>query len=215
MKSGDIITFGSYPQYRDGSEDSIEWQVLEVEEGKALLLSRYILDVKPFNDEAKVIYWNSCTLRKWLNGEFLNNAFTEEEQNQIYLPPENEQDINAEHFWFFWHPGRLMNVDSSSWNMTDKVFLLSHEDISRYFRGGDNETSCPGASAEATEYVQEKYSEWYSQNERDGRGIWWLRSSSAQHPIAYIVSPADTIGFTVILPGSLNGIRPALWLKDE
>lgn len=188
---------------------------LDIEDGRALLLSRYILDAKPFNDEAKVVHWDSCSLRKWLNGEFLNNAFTEEEQNQVYLPPENERDINAEFFWLIWHPGRPMDVDSSSLNMKDKVFLLSHKDVSEYFCGGDNETSCPGASAEASEYVQGKYPEWYSADERNGCAVWWLRSSSSQYPAAYIVSPADTIGFTFILPDSLNGIRPALWLKAE
>ena len=48
-KPGDIVIFGSYEQDNDesnGTED-IEWLVLAREDNKALLISKYALDVQP------------------------------------------------------------------------------------------------------------------------------------------------------------------------
>ena len=50
---GGIVTFGRYEQ--DGNEENgpegIEWIVLDVQDGKVLLLSKYGLEVKPYNTE--------------------------------------------------------------------------------------------------------------------------------------------------------------------
>ena len=48
---GSIITFGAYEQdnnTRNGKEP-IEWQVLEIKGGRALLISKYGLDAKRYN----------------------------------------------------------------------------------------------------------------------------------------------------------------------
>ena len=50
---GSIVAFGRYEQ--DGNEENgpeeIEWVVLDVQDGKVLLLSKYGLEVKPYNTE--------------------------------------------------------------------------------------------------------------------------------------------------------------------
>ena len=79
---GEHMKFGTY----QGEE--IEWRVIDAddENGKVLLLSEYGLDAKPYNDEFSfVIKWEDCTLRKWLNEEFYEDAFTDEEQEKILL----------------------------------------------------------------------------------------------------------------------------------
>ena len=48
---GGYITCGSYEQngsHTDGKE-KIEWLVLDISDGKALVVSKYALDVKPYN----------------------------------------------------------------------------------------------------------------------------------------------------------------------
>ena len=72
----DTITFGSYPQsdVSGNIKDPIEWIVLDKQGDKALLLSKYILDYKWYNDEFKNITWESCTLRDRLNVTFYNTA---------------------------------------------------------------------------------------------------------------------------------------------
>lgn len=49
---GDIVTFGHYDQ--DNNEDNgaepIQWEVIDIQDGKALLLSRYVIDNASYNE---------------------------------------------------------------------------------------------------------------------------------------------------------------------
>ncbi len=87
LKVGDIFTFGHYEQDNDlfQSDEPVDWLVLEVDEEnhKALLISRYGLDAKLYNATETNVTWETCTLRSWLNREFLNEAFSAEEQQAI------------------------------------------------------------------------------------------------------------------------------------
>ena len=85
IQPGDTITFGHYPQESDGTDwTQVEWLVLEVQNGKALLLSSLGLDVKPYHAVEENVTWETCSLREWLNNEFLNTAFSPEEQVRIH-----------------------------------------------------------------------------------------------------------------------------------
>ena len=84
VKAGQYVKFGHYPQTAAGNDNTpIEWLVLAVQGNRALLLSRYELDAKPYNTLKTGVTWETCTLRTWLNGEFLNKAFTAEEKTGI------------------------------------------------------------------------------------------------------------------------------------
>lgn len=82
---GDIMTYGHYEQGNDldNGLEPVEWTMLDVQDGWALLLSRYALDAKPYHEAREddtwksygVVYWDTCTLRAWLNGEFLEATF--------------------------------------------------------------------------------------------------------------------------------------------
>ena len=84
-KVGDIIKFGHYEQ--DGNttngKEEIEWEVLKVESDRVLAVSKYGLDCKKYNDTKADVTWETCSLRKWLNNDFMNIAFTLEEQSRI------------------------------------------------------------------------------------------------------------------------------------
>lgn len=74
---GDVVKFGVYPQSDAGNkkDEEIEWQVLDVKDGKALLISKRCIDNKPYNEEYEDVTWETCTLRKWLNNDFMDKAF--------------------------------------------------------------------------------------------------------------------------------------------
>ena len=60
------VTFGTWPQTAAGTDETpIEWIVLDYdsENNRALLLSRYGLDVQPYNLEYTSAAWETCTLR--------------------------------------------------------------------------------------------------------------------------------------------------------
>ena len=92
-----IIEFGSYPYVADGTKKPIKWIILKKEKNKALLLSAFGIDAKPYNEEYEDVTWETCTLRKWLNEDFLDAAFTEEEKKRICLTkvknPDNPRTI--------------------------------------------------------------------------------------------------------------------------
>lgn len=85
-KVGDIVYFGTYEQDNDTSngKENIEWRVLAKENSRVLVISDKALDRQPYNSSyTEEVTWENCSLRKWLNGTFLNKAFSTEEQAQI------------------------------------------------------------------------------------------------------------------------------------
>ena len=104
------VKFGSYWQ-NNAEKEHLKWLVLDEKDGKTLLLSKYALDCKPFNQSCCNITWENCDLRKWLNSEFINNAFSKEEQQAIVIT-KNKTDFNIK--------------------TEDKIFLLSTEEALEY-----------------------------------------------------------------------------------
>ena len=84
---GSYVTFGSYEQDNNtgNGQEPIEGLVLDYDAAnhRVLLLSRYGLDAKPYNTAYVDITWEKCTLRTWLNGEFMDQAFSKTEQGAI------------------------------------------------------------------------------------------------------------------------------------
>ena len=61
---GDIVILGSYEQDNNLSNgpEPIEWQVIGSRNGHTLLLSKYALDCKRYNESNVDITWENCTL---------------------------------------------------------------------------------------------------------------------------------------------------------
>lgn len=193
---GDLVTFGSYEQdnVKGNGAEAIEWQVIAENGDEVLLLSKYCLDVKPYQNSSSNVTWESCSIREWLNKDFLNAAFSSEAQNFIKLSALTNEDNG----YFGTEGGE---------NTEDKVFLLSAEDINTYFG--------PGKIDE--DYLQALVTE-YTISQRISRegdyGNWWLRSPGYDNTRALYV---NTVGETIIRGGSAKysyyAVRPALWLK--
>lgn len=238
VKKGDIITFGTYEQDNNLSNGSepIEWIVLEVKNDKALLLSKFALDNKPYYtwDDLKnnvpdssninleyplvsISSWKDCSLRKWLNDDFYNNAFSKSEKKAIVS-------------------SSLKNVDTTKSEGTfkfedtkDKVFLLSLNDIQNKDYGFANEEDL---YCGATEYAvkqgvpsdaNDPEDKYFKENWKwvDGKLAcsWWLRSGMYYARIggeaSYIVTYYGIYGCGEMLGevGSYGGVRPAMWIS--
>ena len=123
----DTVTFGTYEQDGDidNGKENIEWLVLDKNDGEYLLLSKFVLDYHPFHNnklEGVSMSWNNSDIRLWANSDFIDAAFSEEEKKQI-LQSSVENTIND-----------YYNLRSTE----DKVFLLSIDEIAKYF-GSKNE----------------------------------------------------------------------------
>ncbi|WP_294413401.1 DUF6273 domain-containing protein [uncultured Ruminococcus sp.] len=190
VQTGGYVTFGSYEQDNDlsnGKED-IEWLVLAREDNKALLISKYALDVQPYSQHITEVPWENSFIRKWLNDTFLNEAFSLDEQDSIIMSTVTA-DENPLH--------KLSQGNDTE----DKVFLLSAAEAYEYFET-DSARVC-----EMTDYC-------YAQSPNLTRlPGWWLRSLNAAH-VAAVIDPykgSVQIGgdyVTVISPD----IRPSIWI---
>ena len=127
---GDHFTFGHYPQTSDGTDITpIEWIVLDIDifNLRAFVISRYALDTQPYNTEKTDVTWETCTLRTWLNNDFLNTAFTAEEQTAITITDVDNSKSQ----------GYCGYVTNSGNNTQDKIFLLSFAEVHEFFGSSD------------------------------------------------------------------------------
>lgn len=212
----DTITFGSYPQsdVSGNIKDPLEWIVLDKQGDKALLLSKYILDFKWYNDEFENITWGSCTLRDWLNVTFYNTAFNSSEKGRIditYVKNNKNKEYGT----------------GGGNNTYDHIFLLSLDEAEKYF-SPENRNFCSRLATKGTNYAKKvdnsgsdlsvntsNNDEWFGNSE------FWLRTSGHTEYSAATVShrgSIDEIG-TVVNGKRFNaitcyyGVRPAMWVK--
>ncbi len=87
---GMTVRFGAYEQDGDltnGSED-IEWRILDIVDGKALLLSVNALELVPYNPTAlNNLYWEDSKVCDWLATELYDKAFASYEKYSITTMP--------------------------------------------------------------------------------------------------------------------------------
>jgi len=183
----------------------ITWRVLDVQDGKALVLSDLILETKEFQKKVSLSNaWADSPLRTYLNGDFYNKTFTKSEKGRI-VSTTLMNNINPTYSTTF-------GTDSK-----DKIFLLSAEEVTRYFEKdkariayADRRTPAlrhseiNNVSTNPYEGVYQNYSTWF----------WWLRtpapSGVGDHKALYVIRSGE------VNEGNIDmelGIRPAMWIN--
>lgn len=111
------VFFGRYFQ-KNNQKEPVQWLVLDRRNGEALLLSRFALHTcgywqgnpwQAYQDNGKQLIWENSDFRKWLNGEFCQMVFSDEEQTLLL-----DTQIKT------WE-------DSHEETLHNKIFLLSKE----------------------------------------------------------------------------------------
>ena len=199
LKKGDSFKFGSYYQDDFSSKTHIEWLVLEKSDSKVLLISRYSLDVKQYHHEDVRISWKDCDLRKWLNGEFLQSAFSEEDRKAIELT-KLANDSN---------PERCTSGGNST---EDRVFCLSLEEAESLFEGDEARKCVP------TSYAAEKGRDKSKFSLVDGRGCcsWWLRTPNRTQKDVLTTDEHGRLGSRTLYVWDIDSksiaVRPVIWV---
>lgn len=82
---GSEFIFGEYEQDNDSTngKEPVVWTVLQIEDEKAMLIASKGLDSRMYNDDSALTSWETCSLRKWLNGEFADALFNEQEKKAL------------------------------------------------------------------------------------------------------------------------------------
>lgn len=110
---GDLVEFGDY-----------QWYVLDKQEGSATLILNRALELedlryRPYHDTQEAVTWENCSLRAWLNGDFLTGYFSEKDQGKILLTDVSNEANDA------------YGTDGGN-DTQDKVFLLSKKEAEQY-----------------------------------------------------------------------------------
>lgn len=189
--------------------EPIKWRVLNMKSGTALILSEYGLDSQQYNEESVEITWADCTLRKWLNDEFLTEAFNSKERKLVKSSTIKNED-NASY-------GTEGGEDTK-----DKVFILSMNDVVNTGYGFDSSRFkldinrrcsstdfAKGMGAWSTSFGCD-----YETVEGKKPSCWWLRLPGGDSLCAVFVDfrgSIDDYGDNIDL--GANAVRPAMNLN--
>ena len=223
---GDVVFFGKYEQDNDESngKEDIAWTVIDKDvDGSLFLISVYALDGKQFNEVDESTSWERCTLRKWLNESFINEALNAEENSLVMQK----------------------TIMTENCTTTDKVYVLSREEAEAYFgsdMGSEEFHFNPSRACKATPYAEAKGVSvkdltdlnFYSQEDIYGKYAeqlsggcrWWLRSPEAyainhnQMTSAYAMD-VDEVGHVNYYGIAVDydcvddwlAVRPVMWVK--
>ena len=206
------VKFGRWsPKFKKSPCRDLEWYVLcrEIDEAKgikrALLLSKYALFREEFDDYGPI--WNDSYIRKILNGEFIERAFSAEEQARLVRVLDGEPfdsfDNVMEDWQKEWLTKRLTGDNDwveefyLRWRV-DRVFMLSEGECLRYL---------PNLSDRICQLWEEEapkpmFDCW-----------WWLRSAYGRMGVRGVGNTGCFRGYGS--HGDPGGaVRPALWINE-
>ena len=196
LKIGDTFTFGKYEQDNNTSngKEEIEWVVLDKDGLSILLISKFGLDCKQYEMSGGNTTWENCTLRKWLNSNFLNEAFSADEtaiiQSSYVIADKNPK------------------YDTDPGNDTlDKLFILSIKEAMQYI-DNDEMWKCVATKYTSKKRVAEKVVTVGS----PATCWWWLRSPGFDQSFAAYVDYYGAVSDIPVYAGSA-AVRPAMWIN--
>ena len=100
----------------------IRWRVLAEQGNMRLLFAETVLTELPYHHRYIDAFWQTCSLRKWLNQKFFMEAFSFEERMRI---------VNSR----IENPANPRYCTNGGPRTVDKLFLLSLEEASALFAG--------------------------------------------------------------------------------
>jgi hypothetical protein len=184
---GDIISFGGY-----------EWLILDVDGRRAKVVSQDILFLRRYHSSWSAVTWATSEIRSYLNNDFFN-GFTASDRARIV----RTQVINLDNQWSGTNGGA---------NTQDMIFLLSIEEVVRYF--GDSGLLSNGPPYPHYIYIHDRYNQNRIARFNGNPSRWWLRSPGGGTFYAAFVEDNGPLNLSGLYVRNTHcGIRPALWLN--
>ena len=161
---GDSVFLGSYEQDNDleNGPEPIEWVVIKRSETGYLVISRYVLDFMKYHETEEDVTWETCDIRAWLNGEFYQDCFTDEERERILLTTvDNSEGVFDNFGSYSAECGYKQGKDTE-----DYIYLLSEQEMLKTI-GNEIITNLIFKEPYATTYAYQKCLTWGSGLEID------------------------------------------------
>ena len=160
------------------------------------------MELQKFSLTEDASYWEISFVRSFLNRRFPDNAFNNENPNRVVETTitnyrlANPDDAYADIVSVEWS-----DQDMVSYETTDKLFLLSIEELNQYLSANDR-------LAKASYYLVSQG----ASTSAAGNCDWWLRSPGNEEISSAYVKGADGEVSSSMNPIS-NCVRPAMWLR--
>ena len=171
---GDEVRLGNY-----------DWIVVEKQEDKILVVSKYSVGADGFRDHGREITWDISDAREYLNGTFLNQKLQAGDEKTLILPTLVSTPANPQY------------GTEGGQDVTDMVFLLSYEEVMRYF---------PNAQDRMLTTEEDKTT----------TVTWWTRTMGEKLSTAVCVDNYGNVifeGFDTSDFVSCYHFRPAMWIN--
>lgn len=182
------------------------WRIIDLQADKMLIITENIIERRPFNVKDASVAWETSTLRKYLNGDFLG-AFSGAEKERILTTKVTNLEYGP-------YGGKTTK---------DKVFLLSKEEANRYFKDFPEDKVKKFKTMEEADAWYKKYGDRVAIYDDGTRGSWFLRDPGRafkdndvnyDHVLEVDGYQGDigkvTFDSFVHIEG---GVRPAMWIK--
>lgn len=185
------IYFGKYHKDETLEKEKIEWLVLDEDEEALFVVSKQAVISRCFDPEGEE--WEESEIRRWLNTKFYDEAFNSYEKGSILVTEVRTTD------WV-----NKMFCDNCDYVDTqDRVFLLSAEEVKKYFPEQDSR-------------IQEKskYAQYTLEDDWKSANAWWLRNKGFYNSAGLLVEwdgGFDWYGGTQ----NIRGIRPAMRIQKK
>lgn len=167
LTKGSKIVMGCY------QDKPITWTIVEEHGKQRLLVCDELIAEHGYMDSMFNVTWATSSLRKWLNTEFLKEAFTNTERMSIMY-------------------GKVENPKSEKWgtdggrNTSDRVFILSVEEIEKYL----------------PDQADRAMGKW-----------WWARTPGMNlQSVAAVYADGSIYDYGIRDNYTDGGVRPAMWL---
>ena len=203
------VWFGNYAQSDADSKEPVKWRVLSNADGRLFLLSDQNLDVAEYNEMKPEVTWETCDMRKWLNGlgssgGFKDDAFTAAEYAAVAVTDvANATNTNPD------HPTVACGNDTQ-----DKVFLLSIAETRNTAYGFSNSVTEEDTARRSTNTAYVASGGKLGKNGMNGVGeadFWWLRSpGDISSRAALVLSQGNLRTWGIVVDTQSVAVRPAL-----
>ncbi|MCL2189664.1 MAG: helix-turn-helix domain-containing protein [Defluviitaleaceae bacterium] len=201
VEIGDVISFGVH-----------QWRVLDINGDKALIITENVIEARAFHSMSDInnrVTWATSDIRKYLNGAFLRTL-----PNQSCIVETTV--VNLDNPWY----GSQIYADT-----LDKIFLLSYEELVRYFGDSGDLANRKGVSYDVMglqygDAIHDEYDKARSVLNLAGfNAWWWLRSPGGPRnhtPHDHVT--AGSVDNIIWICGddvtkTDGGVRPAMWVK--
>lgn len=195
---GMLVTFGEYEQDNNTANgpEPIEWILYYKGIRNVYMVSRYILDVKPFSKAGGTDTFASSTLDRWLEGDydsFMNTAFTKAERSllaeQDLDPPKNSHYPATKQTGLLYRYVAIFSVNE----------LIDYLPAEFYQATGTPYALAKGLKVE------------------DGYSPWWTRTMGKSEKYACVVPASgklDNYEGTLVTKEYI-GVRPVICISNE